>query len=180
MHCVSEESSLQNEGRIFILRIILVFINFNVSYACLLVLASNSCMNSEVIVGYDEEENTNQKGEIEITRYWIARNSWGVSWGEEGFVRVKRGSGEKGVAGVCGIARSPSVALGGMYRPNRGDPLPNASRTATARYRKDKYVTSFDTSASWNVNTRLSHPRCDSMFSVDKATMYSGCVKFSM
>lgn len=137
-------------------------------------------MTYVVIVGYGEEENTNQKGEIETIRYWIARNSWGESWGEKGFVRVKRGSGEKGVAGVCGIARSPSVALGGMYRSNRGDPLPNSSRTTTARYRKDKYVTSFDTSASWNVYTRRNHPKCDSMFSMSRATMYSGCVKFSM
>lgn len=137
-------------------------------------------LNYEVIVGYGEEEIVNQKGKTETIRYWVARNSWGASWGENGFVRVKRGSGEKGVPGVCGIARSPSVALGGMYRPNRGDPLPHESRTPTARYRKGKYVTAFDTSASWEIYTRKNNPKCNSIFSVDKTNMYNGCVKFSM
>jgi hypothetical protein len=56
-------------------------------------------------------------------RYWIARNSWGAGWGEHGFVRIKRGPGGKHIPGVCGIARSPSVALGGQLRPNRFEPL---------------------------------------------------------
>ena len=45
------------------------------------------------------------------TRYWIARNSWGEDWGEGGYVRILRGSGREGEAGVCGIARTPSIAL---------------------------------------------------------------------
>ena len=44
-----------------------------------------------------------------------ARNSWGEGWGENGYVRVSRVGGKKGHPGVCGIARSPSVALGGMF-----------------------------------------------------------------
>jgi hypothetical protein len=62
-----------------------------------------------LITGYGEE--TIKK---ETVRYWIARNSWGRGWGEDGFVRIKRGSGVSGVPGVCGISRSPSVALGGL------------------------------------------------------------------
>lgn len=34
-------------------------------------------------------------------------------WGENGYIRIRRGSGRKGNPGVCGVARSPSVALGG-------------------------------------------------------------------
>lgn len=63
-----------------------------------------------LITGYGQEEL--QDGSI--VRYWIARNSWGPDWGENGYVRVKRGKGGKGKKGVCGIARSPSVALGGI------------------------------------------------------------------
>ena len=46
--------------------------------------------------------------------------SWGSGWGENGYVRVKRGSGNKGEEGVCGIARSPSVALGGVLLSESG------------------------------------------------------------
>lgn len=46
--------------------------------------------------------------------------SWGVEWGEKGYVRIKRRSGKKGVEGVCGIAKSPSVALGGILLPESG------------------------------------------------------------
>jgi hypothetical protein len=44
----------------------------------------------------------------------IARNSWGIGWGENGMIRIKRGSGENGQDSVCGIAKSPSIALGGV------------------------------------------------------------------
>ena len=58
-----------------------------------------------LITGYGETANG--------THYWIARNSWGREWGEDGFVRILR---EQHGPGVCGILQSPSVALGG-YRP---------------------------------------------------------------
>ena len=50
---------------------------------------SESNLNHAVtIVGYGNENNTD---------YWLVKNSWGVSWGEEGYIKVKRG------ASVCGI-----------------------------------------------------------------------------
>lgn len=44
------------------------------------------------IIGYGVEDNVN---------YWIAKNSWGKEWGEDGFVRLIRGKD------ICGIAVSP-------------------------------------------------------------------------
>jgi Papain family cysteine protease len=68
-----------------------------------------------LITGYGQEETSDGK----IVKYWIARNSWGRNWGENGYVRVRRNTGMKGEKGVCGIARSPSVALGGVLLTNR-------------------------------------------------------------
>jgi xylem cysteine proteinase len=33
--------------------------------------------------------------------YIIMKNSWGKSWGEEGYIRIKMGTGKR--EGVCGI-----------------------------------------------------------------------------
>mmetsp|Transcript_10860 Transcript_10860/g.19743 ORF Transcript_10860/g.19743 Transcript_10860/m.19743 type:complete len:265 (+) Transcript_10860:1672-2466(+) len=64
-----------------------------------------------LITGYGEE--VSKDGTVQ--KYWIARNSWGSGWGENGYVRMARLGGKKGHRGECGIARSPSVALGGMF-----------------------------------------------------------------
>lgn len=61
-----------------------------------------------LIVGYGEEV-VNGK----VIKYWIARNSWGMGWGENGYIRVKRK--KNGSSGVCGIAKNPSIALGGTF-----------------------------------------------------------------
>ena len=51
-----------------------------------------------VMVGY---------GELDNVPYWIVRNQWGTGWGQAGYVFIKRGTNECGIALEAGY---PTVA----------------------------------------------------------------------
>ena len=69
------------------------------------IIDSSTCGTSldhgVVIVGYGTEEDKD---------YWIVKNSWGEDWGENGYVRIARGSSTTD-NGVCGIAMMPSFIV---------------------------------------------------------------------
>lgn len=51
-----------------------------------------------LIAGYGEEDGK---------KYWLVKNSWSTSWGEEGYVKIAR-TDSRNNEGICGIAMSPS------------------------------------------------------------------------
>ena len=54
-----------------------------------------------LIAGYGEESGT---------EFWLVKNSWGTSWGENGYIKIGR-SDSTNDPGVCGIAMQPSYPV---------------------------------------------------------------------
>jgi len=66
------------------------------------IITSNDCGTNldhgALIIGYGED-----KGQ----KYWLVKNSWSTTWGDNGYVKIAR-SDNRNDNGVCGIAIQPS------------------------------------------------------------------------
>jgi C1A family cysteine protease len=56
-----------------------------------------------LVVGYGSESNQD---------YWIVKNSWSSTWGDNGYIRIAKSSNTQS-DGVCGIAMQPSFIVAG-------------------------------------------------------------------
>jgi cathepsin C len=46
-----------------------------------------------LLIGYGADKSTGEK-------YWIVKNSWSTSWGEQGYFRIRRGTDECAIESI--------------------------------------------------------------------------------
>lgn len=84
------------------------------------ILDSTACGDSldhgVLVVGYGTSE--------EGMDYWKVKNSWGTSWGEDGYVYMARGEN------LCGIAEEPSYPTGVEAAPETDDGIDDTTDDA--------------------------------------------------
>eukprot|EP01060_Flectonema_neradi_P026742 TRINITY_DN35_c0_g1_i1.p1 TRINITY_DN35_c0_g1~~TRINITY_DN35_c0_g1_i1.p1 ORF type:complete len:786 (+),score=185.26 TRINITY_DN35_c0_g1_i1:1640-3997(+) len=102
-------------------------------------IVSNCCNkqpdHAVLIVGYGIDNGQ---------KYWLIKNSWNANWGENGYIRLERGSDQ------CGITSAPIQALvqGGVTPPPRPPPSTACPPETTTTVVGDKHT------CTWTNNTK--------------------------
>jgi len=121
------------------------------SYSSGVLIAScgDSLNHGALAVGYGHDRISNLD-------YWIVKNSWGVSWGERGYVYLARNISS--AAGQCGILMQPSYPVAGRVAPT---PKPTSNPHPSNEHYEDPSVNGCNSGEiAYNKTVRMCFPTC--------------------
>merc|ERR1719393_624901 len=104
-------------------------------------------------------------GTLDGTDYWKVKNSWGSSWGSEGYILLEKG---KNSAGECGIKMQPSYpVVNGKAPPSPSpppsppSPPPSPPSPSTSHYEKPPCQSDETQASVQGANGDVCAPKCD-------------------